>query len=70
MKYISINNGRTWNTAHEIIDEILENNLWDTVANFMDDETRERVHYELAPCTEEEFLNRYLEIAPDDLIIG
>lgn len=70
MNYISINNGRTWYTAHEIIDEILENNLWDAVVEMMDDETRERVHYELAPCTEEEFLNRYLEIAPDDLIIG
>ena len=70
MKYISINNGNTYSTAREIIDEILENNLWNAVVEMMDDETRETVAAELAPCTEEEFLNRYLEIAPADLIIG
>jgi hypothetical protein len=31
----------------------------------MNDEIRERVAFELAPCTEEEFLKRYLEIDPD-----
>ena len=33
--------------------------------NLMNDEIRERVAFELAPCTEEEFLKRYLEIDPD-----
>lgn len=31
----------------------------------MDDDIRERVAFELAPCTNEEFLKRYLELAPD-----
>lgn len=35
-----------------------------------DDDTREKVHSEFAPCTEEEFLNGYLAISEDDLIIG
>lgn len=38
---------------------------WDAVVNLMDDEKRETVHDELSPCSEEEFLARYLEIDPD-----
>lgn len=39
--------------------------LMDTIASYMDDEIRETVHFELAPCTPEEFLLRYLELDPD-----
>lgn len=38
---------------------------WEAIVNMMDDDIRERVAFELAPCTEEEFLKRYLEIDPD-----
>lgn len=69
-KEISIDNGNTYTTAAEAMPEIIERKLWDVVAQAMDDETRELVHRELAPCTEKEFLARYLEIAPDDLVIG
>ena len=31
----------------------------------MDDDIREQVHGELAPCTPEEFLKRYLELDPE-----
>lgn len=31
----------------------------------MNDDIREAVHAELAPCTNEEFLERYLELDPD-----
>lgn len=41
------------------------NSHWDEVVNLMDDEKREQVHRELAPCTNEEFLGRYLELDPD-----
>ncbi len=44
----------------ELTDELLE-----AMAVFMDDEKRERVHFELAPCEPEEFLIRYLELDPD-----
>lgn len=67
---ISLDNGRTYMPAAEAMPEITERGLWDLIVNAMDDDTRERVHAELAPCTEEEFLTRYLEIADDDLIIG
>lgn len=67
---ISLNNGTTWMTADEAMPEIIKRGLWETVVGCMDNETRERVHAELAPCTELEFLRRYLELAPSDLVIG
>ncbi|MCM1090561.1 MAG: hypothetical protein NC092_04600 [Butyrivibrio sp.] len=39
--------------------------LMDTIATYMDDDKRETVHFELAPCEPEEFLKRYLELDPD-----
>lgn len=69
-KEISLDNGMTYMTAEEAMAEINARNLWDVVVQMMDDETRERVHNDLAPCTDAEFLARYLEIAPEDLIIG
>ena len=70
MKRISIDNGRTYMTAAEAMPEIAARDVWDAVVNVMDDEPRETVHAEMAPCTELEFLARYLDIARDDLIIG
>lgn len=51
----------------EITQEIL-----DAIATYMEDEIRERVHMELAPCTPLEFLKRYLQLAPEfaDLLSG
>lgn len=43
----------------------LTQNLMDTIAVYMDDEIREKVHFEHAPCEPEEFLKRYLELDPD-----
>ncbi len=69
-RLISIDNGLTYKTAEEAYPLIAENGLWDAVANLMDDDTRERVHSELAPCAERDFLARYLELAPSDLVVG
>lgn len=38
----------------------MKNNNWKAIVNLMDDDIRERVHAELAPCTEKEFISRYL----------
>lgn len=38
--------------------------LMDVIASYMDDDIRETVHYELAPCTPEEFLIRYMDLDP------
>lgn len=32
---------------------------FDIAVSLMDDDIRERVHYELAPCTDQEFFDRY-----------
>ena len=66
MKKISIDNGNSWTTPEAAIATL----GLDVIVNYMDDDTRETVHSELAPCTEVEFLARYLELAPCDLIIG
>lgn len=42
------------------INEIINSGLFDQAVNLMDDEIRERLHRELAPCTEEEFLRAYM----------
>ena len=66
MKKISIDNGNSWTTPEAAIATL----GLDVIVNHMDDDTREAVHAELAPCTEVEFLAAYLERATDDLIIG
>lgn len=32
-----------------------------TLASMMDDEIRERLHLEMAPCTDQEFADRYMD---------
>ena len=44
----------------ELTEEVL-----DAITSYMDDDKRERVHFELAPCKPEEFLKRYLELDSD-----
>lgn len=43
----------------------ISQSLMDIIASYMDDDIRERVHFELAPCAPEEFLIRYIELDPD-----
>ena len=64
MSRISIDNGATYVTVKEALAEI----SIETLAEYMDDDVREAVHAELAPCSDVEFLERYLELANDDLI--
>lgn len=66
MKNISINNGATYTT----IEDALDNCRWYAIVQMMDDEIREHVANAIAPCTNEEFLTEYLRRANEDLIIG
>ena len=43
----------------------LDENLMDTLATYMNDEIREDLHAELAPCEPEEFLRAYVERDPE-----
>lgn len=42
-------------------EEIINNGLYDTAVNLMDDTIREELHNELSPCSDLEFLAAYLE---------
>ena len=69
---LSVDNGVSYIAADEgdelqaAIDEV----GWDTIVSAMDDDAREQAHREVAPCTDLEFLEYYLEIALHDLVIG
>lgn len=66
MRKISIDNGNSFVNP----EEALQNIDLDSMTVYMDDDTREAVNADLAPCTDIEFLCRYLQLAEDDLIIG
>lgn len=63
---ISVDNGRSWATPEEAIEAM----SWDIIVAAMDDRYREYIHNEAAPCSDLEFLTRYLEVAPENIIIG
>lgn len=66
MKKISINNGASYTTIEDAIATV----GMDTIAMMMDDEIREQVANNIAPCSDEEFVVEYLRRANEDLIIG
>ena len=66
MKRISVDNGMTFVSP----EEALERFELGIIAHYMDDDDKARTYLEMAPCTDLEFLRRYLEIAKDDVIIG
>lgn len=39
----------------------ITNNIMEAIASYMNEEIRERVHAELAPCSNESFIRRYCE---------
>lgn len=65
-KLISINNGHSYISADQLPRDF---DRWGVLAHAMDDETRETVHSE-GYDTELAFLERYLELAPCNLVIG
>lgn len=43
----------------------LNQKLMNAIASYMNDEIREELHNEIAPCEPEEFLKKYMERDPD-----
>lgn len=41
--------------------DIIENGYYDAAVNLMDDELREELHNELAPCSDLEFMEAYMK---------
>lgn len=69
MAQVSLDNGNTFHDASTVDSKVLAAK-WEALSGMMDDDIRERVHGELAPCTNVEFLARYLELSPDNLVLG
>ena len=65
---ISIDNGRTFMTAAEVVSAYPEALL--IIAEFLDDRICEQVACEDDPMTNEEFLECYMNRMTHDLIIG
>jgi len=43
----------------------IKKNTWDAIATYMIDDIREQVNAELAPCSQDEYMRRYLELDPE-----
>ncbi len=43
----------------------ITNNTMEAIASYMNDEIRDRVHFEIAPCSNESFIRRYCEYDTD-----
>lgn len=56
------------NLSEEDKDYIISH--WDNLANLMDNELREELHSDIAPCTELEFLSEYLRRSEEDFIFN
>lgn len=44
---------------------LINDSLMETIATYMDDSIRESLHFNLAPCCNEEFLLEYCKADPD-----
>ncbi|AMQ66671.1 hypothetical protein FDG96_gp12 [Bacillus phage Mgbh1] len=66
MGKISIDNGYSYVTPAEALRGV----EWEVIVHYMDDDIRETVHAQLAPCTNLAFLTKYLELSETPLIIG
>lgn len=43
----------------------ITNEVMNVIATYMNDEVREDLHFDLAPCKNEEFIKAYIERCPD-----
>ena len=41
---------------------MIDDKTMNLLVHYMDEDLREKVHYELAPCSNEKFLKRYCEL--------
>lgn len=45
--------------------ELITDDMMNVIGSYMDDDIREEIHGEMAPCTPDEFLTAYLEKDPE-----
>ena len=44
---------------------IIDNKLMETISTYMEDDIRESIHFNLAPCSNDDFLIAYCKADPD-----
>lgn len=52
--------GEFYEAYENAVECMLDENDWSTIEFYMDDELREEIHRELAPCSNERFLMAYM----------
>ena len=72
-KSVSLDNGNSYDSDVEYLMQecgpVEEGNLWDPLVENMDDDTRELVE-SMDPVNDKQFLEWYLLLAPEDLVVG
>lgn len=63
---ISIDGGLSWTTPEKAIGKT----RWEEITTAMDSRFRRIIEKESTPCSELEYLTKYLEIAIDDIIVS
>lgn len=48
---------------------IIDSELMETISNYMNDDIRESLHFDLSPCSNEDFLKAYCKTDPDFSIL-
>ena len=48
---------------------LIDDTLMSDITECMDNDIRERIHYKLAPCTNDDFLREYLKLDDTNLAI-
>ena len=48
---------------------LIDNKLMETISTYMEDDIRESIHFDLAPCSNEDFLKAYCKANPDFSIL-
>ena len=70
-KWWNIDNDDAYDTVWVLNGEVFDfdapenERTWEAIVSYMDDDIREALHAELAPCTNSKFLDRYLKEDPD-----
>lgn len=48
---------------------LIDSKLMETISNYMNDDIRESIHFDFAPCSNEDFLKAYCKADPDFSIL-
>lgn len=56
-----LNSDRLPDVPQKVVEDLNSESTWETIVNLMDDELREKIHGEFAPCSNGKFLDEYCQ---------